>query len=253
MLTAAREDSPRQSLQGSWPLKFFEPPRSFDRESENQPYIEWVEGTFDYFEEDGEEEDDEDNDKEDNEWDNVLVEQEDEKETIDGPHEENKAEAEDRLYVEFLQAFCAYFEEVNADDEEEEEDHRHPEHIERVNGQGDENEEPSDRPSTARIFMEGLTGDKEILPYPDQVEVVVGFAEQEKLEESGTPIALLDDMISGGDMSMKSKACKSSGWALNLKELRAELSKQRFKIKCDPDDSTSDAHDEAYDLDRRIL
>ncbi len=73
MLTAAREDSPRQSLQGSWPLKFFEPPRSFDRESENQPYIEWVEGTFNYFEEDGEEEEDEDKDKEDNEWDNALV------------------------------------------------------------------------------------------------------------------------------------------------------------------------------------
>lgn len=111
-----------------------------------------------------------------------------------------------------------------------EEDHWHPEHIEGVNGQGDENEEPSDRPSTARIFMEGLTGDKEILPYPDQVEVVAGFAEQEKLEESETPVAVLDDMISGGDISMKPKACKSCRWALNLKELRAELSKQVSKV-----------------------
>jgi hypothetical protein len=56
---------------------------------------------------------------------------------IDGPHEENKAEAEDRLYIEFLQGYCAYFEEVN---EEEEEDHRHTEHIEGDSGQRDEKE-----------------------------------------------------------------------------------------------------------------
>lgn len=72
MLTAAREDSPRQSLQGSWPLKFFEPPRFFDRKSENLPYIKWVEDDFDYVE-DGEEEDDEDKVEEDNDWDNALV------------------------------------------------------------------------------------------------------------------------------------------------------------------------------------
>lgn len=134
-----------------------------------------------------------------------------------------------------MQAFCDYFEDVNDDDEEEEEDeekedYRHPEHIESVNGQGDKKEEPFDRPSTARIFMEGLTGDKEILPYPDQVEVVAGFAEQEKLEESETPVALLDDMISGGDISVKPKARKSCRWTLNLKELRAELSKQVSKV-----------------------
>ena len=145
---------------------------------------------------------------------------------IDGPHEDNKAEAEDRLYIEFLQAFCAYFEEVN----DEEEDHRHTEHIEGDNGQGDEKEQPFYRPSTARIFMEGLTGDEEILPYRDQVDVVAGFAEQEKLEESETPVALLDDMISGGDTSMKPKTCKSCPWTLNLKELRAELSKQVSKV-----------------------
>jgi hypothetical protein len=73
MLTAAREDSPRQSLQCSWPLEFFESPRFFNRKSENQPYIEWVEGKFDYSEEDDEEEDDDDTDEEDNEWDNELV------------------------------------------------------------------------------------------------------------------------------------------------------------------------------------
>ena len=154
---------------------------------------------------------------------------------IDGPHEENKAEAEDRQYIEFLQAFGAYVEEVNDEEEEEgeegeEKDHRHTEHIEGDNGQGDEKEQPFYRPSTARMFMEGLTGDEEILPYRDQVDVVAGFAEQEKLEESETPVALLDDMISGGDTSMKPKTCKSCPWTLNSKELRAELSKQVSKV-----------------------
>ena len=73
MLTAAREDCPRQSLQGSWPLKFFEPPRFFDRKSENLPYIKWVEDDFDYVEEDSEEEDNEDKVEEENDWDNALV------------------------------------------------------------------------------------------------------------------------------------------------------------------------------------
>jgi RNase P subunit RPR2 len=78
--------------------------------------------------------------------------------------------------------------------------------------------------------MEGLTGDEEILPYRDQVDVVAGFAEQEKLEESETPVALLDDMNSGRGISMKPKACKSCRWILNLKELRARLSKQVGKV-----------------------
>jgi hypothetical protein len=66
MVALAGEEPPRQSLQGSWPLKLFGLPREFNREAENQPYIEWVQGSYGNFEGSSDEEDDEDEDEDDN-------------------------------------------------------------------------------------------------------------------------------------------------------------------------------------------
>lgn len=93
-----------------------------------------------------------------------------------------------------------------------------------------ENEGPCNIRATARIFMEGMTGDYEILPYRDQVEVVAGFAEQKKTTDCEKHVALLDDMSSGGAGSEKSKACRSYRWTLTLTELRAQLSNQVGRV-----------------------
>jgi hypothetical protein len=93
-----------------------------------------------------------------------------------------------------------------------------------------ENEGPLNIRATARIFMEGMTGDDEILPYRDQVEVVAGFAEQKKTANYEKHVALLDDMSSGGADSGESKVCRSYRWTLTLTELRARLSNQVVRV-----------------------
>jgi hypothetical protein len=62
MLTGTNEDSPPRSLCRSWPLERFKIRRKFDREAENQPYIEWLQDSFDKGDENSEDDEDEDDD-----------------------------------------------------------------------------------------------------------------------------------------------------------------------------------------------
>ena len=130
-----------------WPRIFAER-RTFNREAENQTYIEWLQtqkwvGEDDEYGEDDEDEDDLSGDDENG---SVLSEQE---------------------------------EKVEKDDQD---------------------GEAKNRPSEVRIFMTGLTGDEDALPYRDQVEEVASFCEQAKVRDVGEkPIeggknkVLLDD------------------------------------------------------------
>jgi hypothetical protein len=229
MVAAPAEDTPRLRLHGSWPLKVYEAPRIFDRKAENQPYIHWVKGSFGYVEESSDEEDvddddtDEGTDEEDDEHSDAPVEQKGEKTEADEQKGERKNEPEDESHIECLQAYFDYFDKFSNGDEK---DDKPPEQIEADSGEDREIKEPSQRGGIAKVFMAGMTGDHLNLPYRDQVEVVVGFAEQETSDESQTLVALLDDMKSGGIISAKPKRYKPQGWNLNLDQLRAQLSKQ---------------------------
>lgn len=59
MLTDKHEEFPHQLLPCYWPLKFTKR-RRFDRQAENQPYIEWLQTQYDDGDDDEEEEDDDD-------------------------------------------------------------------------------------------------------------------------------------------------------------------------------------------------
>jgi hypothetical protein len=128
-----------------------------------------------------------------------------------------------------LQAYLDYFDKVSdADDrvsDADEKDDKLPKDIQGEYREDDKVEMPCKRGATARVFMEGMTGDQEKLPFRDQVRVVVGFAEQETSEEPEKPVALLDDRKSGSTTLVQRKACRPNRWALTSKELRAELSK----------------------------
>jgi len=79
---------PHQSLRCCWPQEFFKR-RLFDRQAENQPYIEWLQASFDDGEEDGDE---------NNEDDDFVDSNEDEDE-VDGQGDESKKRDENRNNV----------------------------------------------------------------------------------------------------------------------------------------------------------
>jgi hypothetical protein len=58
MLTETHDEFPPQSLRCYWPQEFFGKRRRFHRQAENQPYIEWLQASFD----DGDEDDEDDED-----------------------------------------------------------------------------------------------------------------------------------------------------------------------------------------------
>ena len=62
MTASTGEEVSRQSLHGSWPLKFFQTRPHFNRKAENQPYIEWLKDLCE-VDETGEEEGGEDGDE----------------------------------------------------------------------------------------------------------------------------------------------------------------------------------------------
>lgn len=141
---------------------------------------------------------------------------------IDGQQEKSRTEAEDRIYPDWLPAYPYYFDSFNNGDEK---DGKQLEESVPGRWERDENEESCGRRGTARVFMEGMTGDEEHLPYRDQVDVVAGFVEQAMYKGCEKPVALLDDRKSGGRMPLKQKDFRPRRWTLTIKELRAELSK----------------------------
>jgi hypothetical protein len=135
---------------------------------------------------------------------------------VDGQQEENETVVEDERDLD-------YFGSVTDGDEK---DDKQLEKVELRSWENDEDEEACDRRGTARVFMEGMTGDEKMLSYRDQVDVVAGFVEQAIYKGCERPVALLDDRKSGDTPSMRQKDFRPRRWTLTLKELRAELSKQ---------------------------
>lgn len=63
MTASTGEEVSRQSLHGSWPLKFFQTRPYFNRKAENQPYIEWLKDYLYEVDEAGEEEEEEEEER----------------------------------------------------------------------------------------------------------------------------------------------------------------------------------------------
>jgi hypothetical protein len=141
---------------------------------------------------------------------------------IDGQQEKSETEAEDQICPDWLLAYPDYFDSFNNGNEK---DGKQLEESWARRWERDENEEPCGRRGTARVFMKGMTGDEENLPYRDQVDVVAGFVEQAMYKGCEKPVALLDDRKSGDRMPLKQKDFRPRRWILTIKELRAELSK----------------------------
>jgi hypothetical protein len=194
MSTSSLDEAPRQSLQGSWPLKLFANPRHFDRNAENQPYVEWLKGY--YWE--GEECFGDDDDSEESE-------EEEERKGFDLP-----SEGEDDIYEEIFQdPKCAngfegcdqksvarrFMEGLLGD----EDCLSYPDQVEVVAGF-------CDQALASEVDTEG----------PDTERKVV---------------ILLDDRTNGGRRPMTQGQCRPKFGSLTTKQLREELSKPvRFKI-----------------------
>jgi hypothetical protein len=224
-MAAKREEATRQSMHCSWPLEFFERREYFDRSAENQPYIEWLRYPFRDPDNAPGMTDDEDEDEEDDEDDEDDEDGENKEE--EAQHEENKIGIEDQKYIDSLQvALTEYFDSVNDADEKGDKRLGGNDAGSGPRGTNNEKKRAYDPRGTARVFMEGMVGDEEILPYRDQVEVVAGFVEKAIYMESDKPVALLDDRKSGDIVSMRQKDYKARRWTLTLEELRVKLSKQ---------------------------
>jgi hypothetical protein len=84
-----------------------------------------------------------------------------------------------------------------------------------------------------RIFMEGMLGDENALPYRDQVEKVAKFCEQASLErdprslgKNRKAVSLLDDRNDGGTISGRGGHCRPYLGPLSPRRLRKELGRQ---------------------------
>jgi hypothetical protein len=199
MLTEANEDYPQRPLRRSWPQEFCTTDREFNREAENQPYIEWLQQQFidgvgpqDGGEDEEDEGDDDDADD--------LSNDEDEEGKVD----------------------------EQRDEDEQEEVHSQGEENESKEVDRDENKmaELCNGRSTVRVFMEGMIGDEDLLPYCDQVEVVASFAEQSTSHNTEKPVALLDDRKYGGKIHAKQENCRPYLGPLTSRRLRVELGKR---------------------------
>jgi len=228
MVATPGEGASRQTLQCSWPVKFFEKRGHFYRDSENQPYIAWLGSAFKAVDDaSGLEVDEDDEENEESEEDEVdavdAVEGGDEVNGI-GIQDESETKSDDQRYIERLHSvFSEYFDSVKKADgktHERREQSKAPCDEDTENGK-----EVRDARSVARIFMLGMTGNEEILPYRDQVDVVAGFLEKASFEESEKPVAFLHDMMSGRRSPISQEDYKPQA-ALNLNELRVRLSKQ---------------------------
>jgi hypothetical protein len=204
MITAPPEDVPRQSLRCAWPLELFGTHRDFNREAENKPYIHWLQDIFDHGVEASEGSEDEDEDDEGDEDDEI------------GNEEEVECESQEPPSIDYLQPHFEYFDAINQKAREIE--------VERLNE--DKKDAPCKKSGITRIFMEGMIGEADLLPYHDQVEVVAGFAEQPSTTESEEPVALLDDRKSGAVIAVRQRDCRPYRGPLSSKQLYEELMKQ---------------------------
>ncbi|PMD47172.1 hypothetical protein L207DRAFT_627873 [Hyaloscypha variabilis F] len=118
---------------------------------------------------------------------------------------------------------------------------------------GDNNVEAWNSRSAIRRFMEGFIGDEETLPYPDQVEKVVGFCERGSSTESKKHVALLNDTNDGGNGPEKRPYCRPYKGPLTSQKFRGELEKKRYKTKSDPNNTPPRLDYERDDAERRVV
>lgn len=142
---------------------------------------------------------------------------------VNQPGGEHQAESEGPSSTECLQAYFDYFEEIKNINEG---NGKQPNEIKANSTEDNHSEEPCNRRSIAKIFMTGMIGDQESLPYRDQVDVVAGFAEQETPTETEKVVALLDDRNSVGTDHVRRRRSRPNWGPLTAKQLREELSKQ---------------------------
>ena len=101
------------------------------------------------------------------------------------------------------------------------------------NANGAIDAEAFSRPKIVRLFMKGMLGDEDKLPFRDQPETVARFCEKESTKlDSGSvgkntkTVALLDDRNDGGIIFAKEGNCRPYLGPLNSQQLRNELSRQ---------------------------
>jgi hypothetical protein len=216
MLSDTREDSPHQFLSCHWPQEF-KSRRKFPRQIENEPFIEYCQ--FRQFPR--------------------QIENQPFIEHLKNPSDENGndggVEGSDACEDNSGENGESEEDESENDNEEDEDDDGVGE---KENQYGDEKEENQSHQtsnknaeawngrSAIRKFMEGFIGDEETLPYPDQVEKVVGFCEQGSPRESEKHVALLNDTNDGGTGPKKRPYCRPYKGPLTSQKFRNELGKQ---------------------------
>jgi hypothetical protein len=199
MSISIKDEPPRQGLHPSWPVKLFANPRYFDRKAENQPYIDWLRETF--YDSCG----------------NNGSSSESEDDTKEGTSEDG--EESEALYL--------------SSDGEDGTPKQTFQRFKNANRSANSNQK-----SDVRLFMEGLPGSEDCLPYRDQVRVVARFCEQAALhrpdsERAGTEkkIALLLDGGKHGDGISRTQ---SRRWPyhgpLTSGQLKAELSRKVVEL-----------------------
>ena len=209
---------PRQLLHGSWPLKFFERRERFNREAQNQPYIEWLRRETEVLKIDSDcgESTDEWSDDED-----AHPGGKERQDEIDDAEERCKPEMErDR-------------EEANDHrSEDNEEHHQEPCNVMPhtvVSGLG--------RRSIARVFMEGLTGNRECLPYRDQVDAVAGLCDQLDHKVSSQEeklVAILDDLGHGSENATVHTHHRLHRGPLTRTQLKHQMTRQVSLLRPSP-------------------
>lgn len=202
-MPAETHDEPLyQPLRCQWP-SIFTRRRQFDRQSENQPYIEFLQ-TLRFDAEEEEEEDDEELNSENDEG------------------EYASSDDDDDYSIETTENAVGW-------------DREKIEIEGRVRSRNDDTTSWKSC-SNVRLFMTGLMGDEDSLQYRDQVKEVVGFCEGAGLEvESnghghyGTKrVALLDDRNRGGTtVDVHSRSCRRPYLGpLTAQQLQQELCKK---------------------------
>jgi len=209
MLNTSHNEFHRQSLNPSWPLKFFGA-RYFDRTAENQPYIEWLRNYVDKG------------------WDSVNIsnneEDEDEGEYKEVEISGGVQERED-IENEGFDFLTKGFDLFSGDSQD-----NAPEAMYRDPSNSGELERYG-RESIPRVFMKGITGEEQSLPYRDQVDVVVGFCEKALANTVGTKgsgpeksrIILLDDTTHSCGIAKTDEQRRTFRGQLTPNQLREKL------------------------------
>jgi hypothetical protein len=194
MATKTPKDFSHESLRCSWPIDFTKR-RKFNRDSENQPYIEYLEQRRYLGEEDvdDDEEEEEDEEGEDDDGDSVLSEDD---QPSNAPEDEIEGNEDDKLDLGNIT------------------DDGHP-------------------MSNVRRFMKGMTGDEESLENYDLVDEVANFCEKGSVGGVQKKyVAIIDERNHYGTIVDKRGHCRTNLKPLTLEQMRDKLSKKVTQFSC---------------------